>query len=167
MLSFGTKNPRRNLPAHVRNKRGEILFQSSFLKVWETTLVEAGIGGNQFELPGFGIADYLWVNNKGSMDAFEFKMGDWKRGFTQACRYRNYANRSILVLPQSIAKRALVFLADFQATGVGLVSFDPTTQSIEKHYWPEASEPLNRKAHASAFSILKGKRKFRQLTKAA
>lgn len=70
-ISFNSWNPRKNLPAEVRSKQTEVRFQNEFLKIWISKSYRKGVGGSQFELPNYGIADYIWVNRLGQIDAFE------------------------------------------------------------------------------------------------
>lgn len=162
-ISFGTRNPRRNLPAAIGLKRGELLFQSAFLRTWHDELDEIGVGGDQFELPELGIADYLWASASGRLDAFEFKLTDWRRGATQAMRYRSYAHRSFLVMPPTGAVRAAQHLESFKSLEIGLWSFNPEQGKIVRLHTPEESTPLNLRAHEMAVSILLRKRKFREI----
>lgn len=166
-ISFGTKNPRRNLPAAIGLKRGELLFQSAFLRAWHSELNEPGVGGNQFELPELGVADYLWASSSGRLDAFEFKLADWRKGATQAMRYRSYAHRSFLVMPPTAAIRAAQHLESFVNLRIGLWSFNSEQDEIVRFHTPEESTPLNARAYESATSILLRKRKFRELFEAA
>lgn len=126
-------------------------------------LDEVGIGGGQFELPELGIADYLWVSSAGRLDAFEFKLTDWRKGATQAMRYRSYAHRTFLVMPPTAAIRAAQHLASFQSLDIGLWSFNQERGTIVRYHTPEPSLPLNAAAHDTALSILLRKRKFREI----
>lgn len=166
-ISFGTKNPRRNLPSAIGLKRGEVLFQSAFLRAWHEELDEPGVGGDQFELPELGIADYLWASVSGRLDAFEFKLVDWRKGATQAMRYRSYAHRSFLVMPPTAANRAAQHLESFERLGIGLWSFDVEQGRIVRLHTPEESTPLSAHAYDIATSILLRKRKFRELLEPA
>ena len=163
-LYFGTRNPRKNLPEEVRGKRAEVLFQNAFLRVWRNLLQERGIGGIQFELPGFGIADYLWVGEGSRIDAFEFKLNDWRKGATQASRYRCYANRALLVLPLQVAKAASAYLDEFTAINIGLIGYDRASNEIFPFFIPQSTSPLNPKAYHTALSKLSTKRNFRKLS---
>jgi len=166
-IAFGTLNPRRNLPVEVRFKRGELLFQSAFLRAWQSESKEVGVGGGQFELPELGIADYLWASSSGRLDAFEFKLTDWRKGATQAMRYRSYAHRVFLVMPPVPALRAAQHLEAFRDLEIGLWAFHVLTGEIERHFTPAPLVPLNSKAHEAAISILSRKRKFREMLETA
>ena len=58
-IAFNSRNPRSNLPPSVRAKQAEVRFQNAFLREWLSLPKETGVGGSQFELPNFGIADTL------------------------------------------------------------------------------------------------------------
>jgi hypothetical protein len=165
-IDFGVRNPRRNLPINIRHKRTEVIFQNAFIRAWREQLDEPGIGGSQFELPGYGIADYLWISACGRLDAFEFKISNWRKGATQASKYRCYANRAFLVLPPDIAKTAINFIDQFKAINIGLYSFDKATGHIEIHFHPCETKPLIATANRVAMFILSRKRKFRNLCEA-
>jgi hypothetical protein len=165
IVAFGTKNPRRNLPLEVRNKRAEIIFQATFLRTYLDGFVFDGIGGNQFEMPGYGIADFIWAMPDGKIDAFEFKISDWKKGVGQAARYRSYATRSFLVLPVTVASRIVEHIKTFQSINLGLWAFDSSTKSIEKYVTPTETPPLNSQAQATALKLLGRKLKFRKFAK--
>ena len=109
VLSSRLRHPRRNLPAEVGRKRGESNFVSAFSKAYIATIAPRGIGASEFALPGFGIADFIWVAWRHSaasedgtalsakkiksrlarqkLTAFEMKLTDWRKGFAQAYRY--------------------------------------------------------------------------------
>lgn len=165
-IAFGTKNPRRNLPASVRGKRTETLFQNAFLKQWFEENKENGVGGNQFEVSNYGIADFIWVNSQKQITAFEFKINDWKKGLMQAVKYRAYAHKSFLIVPPNVAKRALSYQDAIKELGVGLYSFDKRTKEIQLLFTATQGKPLCSCAYDVALSVLMKKRKFCQLCKA-
>jgi len=166
-LTFKSSNPRRNLPDSVRRKRTELLFQNAFLRMWIESVRDNGIGGSQFELSNCGIADYIWVNSSRQIDAFEFKMSNWKGGLIQAVRYKNYASRSFLVLPMRIAKRISKEETALKQFNIGLYGFDEKNKEIELFLSPKAERPLNSIAYNKALDILLRKRNFRQFCKCA
>jgi hypothetical protein len=163
IINFATKNPRKNLPPELRNKRTELLFQNTFLKTYLSSLAAPGIGGNQFEVPGCGIADFIWVGPNGNIDAFEFKMTNWRKGATQASRYRAYAARTILVMPYQAVYPALRFIDSFRLVDLGLWSFDPKSRIITCHHTPAVRQPMDCEASDRANEILSRKRYFREL----
>ena len=162
-LTFKSNNPRRNLPESVRRKRTELLFQNAFLRLWIESVSDNGVGGCQFELSNCGIADFIWVNSSKQIDAFEFKMSNWKGGLIQVVRYKNYASRSFLVLPMKIAQRISKEEKAIKQFNVGLYGFDVKTKEIELFLSPKSEEPLNAVAYNKALDILLRKRNFRQL----
>jgi hypothetical protein len=164
-ISFSAPNPRRNLPANVRNKRTEILFQNKFLKRWFLQNNIFGIGGSQFSVPGFGIADYVFIESNRHITAFEFKISDWRKGLAQAARYKCYAHRSFLVVPQSIVHRIKPFFKSLKEINVGLCIFNCQTGIIDTIYNPKIKEPFSKNAHNNALSILNWKKNFSKLRK--
>jgi len=164
-ISFSVPNPRRNLPVNVRNKRTEILFQNKFLKLWILQNDTPGVGGSQFAVPGFGIADYVFIESNQHITAFEFKISDWRKGLAQAARYKCYAHRSFLVVPQAIAHRIKPFFKKLKEINVGLCIFNSQTNIIDTIYSPKVKEPFSKNAHNNALSILNGKRNFSKLGK--
>lgn len=163
LLKFKSTNPRQNLPESVRYKRTEILFQNAFLRKWIETKKELGVGGSQFELTNCGIADYIWVNSKKQIDAFEFKMTSWKTGLEQALRYKNYASRSYLVLPINIAERIILQEPSLKRMNVGIYGFDTQKKEIKLFLSPKRQKPLNANLYEKAICVLKRKRNFRQI----
>jgi hypothetical protein len=164
-ISFSVPNPRKNLPANVRNKRTETLFQNKFLKQWTLQNNAFGIGGSQFAVPGFGIADYVFIETNQHITAFEFKISDWRKGLAQAARYKCYAHRSFLVVPQSIIHRIKPFFKGLSEINIGLYAFDCQTEIIKIIFQPKIKEPFSKNAHNNALSILNRKRNFRKLCK--
>lgn len=164
-LSFNSRNPRKNLPAEVRFKQAEVRFQNDFLKVWLKKSRRIGVGGAQFELSNYGIADYIWVNSLGQIDAFEFKLHDWKGGLMQAMRYRGYARRSYLVVPDSLSERVLAAAESLRQTNIGVYAFDCLNKEIKLLMPSRTAKPLSADAYSRALQILNRKRKFRELSK--
>ena len=60
LMRFGAFNPRMNLPSTTRRKRGESSLVSAFIKQY--TGQQLGVGGREFPMSGFGIADLIWIN---------------------------------------------------------------------------------------------------------
>lgn len=158
-------NPRKNLPLKVRNKRTETLFQNKFLKQWVLQNNALGVGGSQFAVPGFGIADYVFVESNRHITAFEFKISDWRKGLAQAARYKCYAHRSFLVVPQTIAHRIEPFFKGLREINIGLCTFDSQAGIINTIYNPKFNKPFSKNAHNNALSILSRKRNFREFCK--
>ena len=54
--------------------------------------------------------------------AFEFKLNNWRRAYSQARRYRTFSNRTFVVLQPAPAKRAFRQKEVFRRAAVGLIS---------------------------------------------
>lgn len=68
-----------------------------------------------------------WVPIAKSVTAIEAKLSDWKRGIWQANRYSNVADNVYLAMPPDYIHR--VDLEECRRKGVGLISFDPVTNT--------------------------------------
>ncbi len=187
LLKFKQRHPRRNLPAALSRKRGESNFVSTFTKAYIASVMTGGVGGKEFALSGFGIADFVWVSwqnainpdegsaltiekiksllNRHKLTAFEMKLTDWRKGLAQAYRYSYFADLAVVILPPKIAAKAKADLEMFRESNVGLWSFDPTTGAIRKLFTPRVSGPRSAKANAKAIESLGQSLKFSQLLK--
>jgi hypothetical protein len=176
IIDFKLRNPRRNLPAHLSLKRGESNFVSAFSKAYINALSTQGVGGSEFAMSGFGIADFVWLDWRHSeateggtglsveqlraefarrkLTAFEMKLTDWRKGLAQAYRYSYFADVTVLVLPPSVAKNAKTEIKLFRHLQVGLWSFDKTTGVIRKLFTPARSKPRNVKAKEKALESI-------------
>ena len=168
-IHFNTFNTRRNLPSQTGRKRGEELFVSSFERVYMRE--NHGVGGKQFALPGFGVADFVWAQldkqtDKGfCLSAFEMKLSDWGRALNQAYRYSYFAHLSYVVLPTDYIANALGKLPMFEKLGIGLMEFNAASENIVRHCPPSRTTPRNETAHSRALGIWQKKLKFRELLK--
>jgi hypothetical protein len=187
LLKFKQRHPRRNLPVALARKRGESNFVSTFSKAYISSVETGGIGGKEFALSGFGIADFVWVDwrnaenpdegsaltiekiksllNKHKLTAFEMKLTDWRKGLAQAYRYSYFADLAVVVLPPKQAASAKVDLDLFRESNVGLWSFNPATGAIRKHFTPRSSGPRSARANEKAIESLGRSLKFSQLLK--
>src|SRR5271163_134860 len=131
LLKFKQRRPRRNLPVALARKRGESNFVSTFSKAYVESVAFIGIGGREFALPGFGIADFVWISwrnpvnpdggsalsiEQHKLTAFEMKLSDWRKGLAQAYRYTYFADLTLVVLPPDLAAVAKADLAHFRAS---------------------------------------------------
>ncbi len=179
VIRFGGHNTRRNLPASSSSKRGEANFLGQFERAYFDSLTgpaDAFARGREFTLNGYGRADVIWLAWRGKersedfsalalqrriqLTAIEAKLKDWRKGLTQAARYRHFSNRAILVLPPATAATALSFLQTFKSLEVGLWEFDPQSGKITKHTTPRLTKPLNAQAHAQALEMIEHRLKF-------
>lgn len=71
-----------------------------------------------------GFVDVLVRDTSDALVAFEAKLTDWKRAYLQAYRNSAYADRVYVLLPQSMAHRALRAREEFEFRGIGLCAFD-------------------------------------------
>ena len=187
LLKFRQRHPRRNLPAALARKRGESNFVSAFTQAYISTIAARGVGGKEFALPGFGIADFIWIAwhsafdpNEGSalsieqlksmltrhiLTAFEMKLSDWRKGLAQAYRYSYFADLAVVVLPPQLAATAKTALGLFRECNVGLWSFDPDAGVIRKLFTPRSTGPRNPRAKDRALDSIGRVLKFSQLPK--
>ncbi len=164
-LKFNNYNPRKNLPLHLKRKRGESNFAHSFQRELCSQERNKGIWGKEFALSGFGIADLIWLSPKNknskslekwSITAFETKLKDWRRALTQAFRYTYYANRSIVVMPyeQYINKNGEVEL--FKKSNIGLWYYNVRNGMIKKVFTPRYKKASHKEIHRKAKSLILG-----------
>ena len=127
----------------------------------------------QVAVNGFGITDLLTVAWKSlgrnevsttcqdfietlspTVRAFEVKLENWRRGMTQAHRYRYFSNAAILVLPADRSVRALPYLDTFRRIRVGLWDFDPVSNHIRCHFTPRPHHPIEPKYQLRAVGLV-------------
>jgi hypothetical protein len=176
VLKFKARDPRLNLPPQSGRKRAEANFVIQFMDTYLGKIAPSGVGGKHFALPGFGIADFVWIawrnatnTEEGSalslerlkahlmkrrLMAFEMKLIDWRKGLSQAYRYGHFADRTVLVVPPSTAKIALQEKDLFQRLNVGLWAFDPNSEKIRKHVTPTSWGARNAGARAKAVELI-------------
>lgn len=179
-LDFRKSNPRRNLPCNSAGKRGESNFVGAFERAYLSQHKGLHIGGREFELPGFGIADLVLINcryNVHRIDkllgelqneqllAFEMKLRDWRKALQQAYKYSYFADQAFVVIPMDTAKQALSSLKLFQILEIGLWTFDTETNSITKIYTPSSKRARNDAARTRAFALVFQKLNLRKLQK--
>ena len=176
LLKFKARDPRLNLPPQSGRKRAEANFVMKFMHAYVRQFATSGVGGKHFALPGFGIADFVWIawrnvtnGQEGRalslerlraslmnqrLTAFEMKLVDWRKGFAQAYRYGHFADRAILVVPPGTAKTAVENNHLFQQLNVGLWSFDPDSEKIRRHVNPKSWGARNLGARAKAVELI-------------
>lgn len=176
LLKFRQHHPRRNLPAALARKRGESNFVAAFAKAYISSVSPRGVGGREFALPGFGIADFIWIAwrnalnpNEGKalsieriksllirheLTAFEMKLSDWRKGLSQAYRYSYFADLAVVVLPPGLSATAKGDLSLFRESNVGLWSFNPDTGTIRKLFTPRSRGPRNLRAKDRALDSI-------------
>jgi hypothetical protein len=173
-LSSGPSTPRQNLPAAVARKRGESNFVAAFQRGFTAEREGQGVGGRHFEMAGYGIADFVWMDFGQSgkraggttgepvLTAFEMKLKNWRRAISQAYRYSYFSDRAIVVLPHATADKAEEQLHVFQRLGIGLWSYEPKSMKIDMRFTPVATKAKNAIAHEKALNRFSRKLKFRK-----
>jgi hypothetical protein len=182
ICNFKLGRPRRNLPATVRYKRGESNFVSAFSAAYIALARRGGIGGREFAMSNFGIADFVWIEwrrDDGSgtamsaeklksalalhrLTAFEMKLSDWRKGLAQAYRYGYFADAAMLIVPPETAKLAKAELDLFRQLRVGLWSFNSRSKKIRKFFTPRENKPRNKKAREKALDLFAAVVHFRK-----
>ncbi len=166
---FKFHQPSHNLPGRKGVATAEDRFTIAFMRVYleqakvihsrscKTTLAFA----REIPVNGYGIADLhvvAWDALSGEKfpdtesfvrvarpctRAFECKLVDWRKAMSQACRYRFFANQTMVVLPEKACSRAMPYLDTFKKIKVGLWSFSPESEKIRAHHTPR---PLSAKS---------------------
>lgn len=176
LLKFKARDPRRNLPPELGRKRAEANFVIKFIEAYLKQMAGDGFGGKHFALPGFGIADFVWIawrdganKHEGSalslerlkaratkhrLTAFEMKMTDWRKGLAQAYRYGFFADRAVLVLPPNTAAIAAKNKPLFRKLCVSLWSFDADSEKIRRLVSSKSSGARNVAARAKAVDLI-------------
>jgi hypothetical protein len=176
LLKFNARDPRRNLPPELGRKRAEANFVIKFMDAYLEQAAGNGFGGKHFALPGFGIADFVWItwrdaanSHEGSaltlerlktrvakhrLTAFEMKLTDWRKGLSQAYRYGFFADRAVLVLPPNTAATAVKKKSLFEQLSVSLWSFDTESGKIRKLVAQKFSGARNENARAKAVDLI-------------
>lgn len=131
-------------------------------------------------MSGYGIADILilsWSAASGRgggrtltlekmrrerLTGFELKLTDWRSALMQAYRYNYFCDRAIVVLPRAAAKSASVHIDEFRRLGIGLWSFDRSSDVIRRFHTPRAKRPKNASARDRAIKLIFERLQFRQ-----
>lgn len=174
--------PERNLPGRrLRGTTAETRFTLSFTRAYlsqhavihNRTDKLATACARQVPVNGFGIADLVTVawkqtdsnsrplsanefirEARPTIRAFEVKLSDWRRGMTQAHRYRYFASVAILVLPAEKCKLAVPYLETFRCIRVGLWGFSSGSNRITVHYTPRPSAALEPRYQTRAVELV-------------
>ena len=170
--TFCVSHPRRNLPDISSRRRGESDFSRAFQRVFLSLEGSQGLGGHEFGVAGYGIADFVWAaprarssNDNGvhadqapaTVTAFEMKLSDWRRALRQAYRYSYFSDRTIVVLPAKGGQSAKQALPLFKDLGIGLWVFKRDLGTISKVFTPRAKRPKNPAARERALEVLRRK----------
>lgn len=102
----------------------------------------------EFPVSGLGIADLIAVSQSSSsftIRAFELKIDDWRRGMSQAFRYKYYADASILVVPMKKVNHVAASLPVFKKLDVGIWGFDQARLTISPVFTPRPKKKFSAK----------------------
>src|SRR5215813_3043218 len=69
-----------------------------------------------------GLTDVIAIQEQGQLLAFEAKLVKWREALIQAYRASFFAHRSYVLLPESTARIAERYIAEFRGRRVGLCS---------------------------------------------
>lgn len=136
----------------IWGKDSEHEFGNSFARLFDKVSNSNVIAIREFPVPGSGIADFVVIKKneqkktnklKTIVQAFEFKLKDWRRGLMQAHRYKYFSNSSILVIPAHKIKSAQKSLDLFKKLGVGLWAFNISSGAITKKFTPRPKKILD------------------------
>lgn len=176
------REPERNLPGRSpRTATAEVRFTIQFARAYMAQHVTLHHGTEKSEIAcarqvainGFGIADMLTVAwrppeqgrnhcsdveflraERPTIRAFEVKLNNWRKGMTQAHRYRYFANVAILVLPVENCTIARTFLSTFHKIRVGLWGFEPSSGRIVTHFTPRPGSAMEPKYQQRALDLV-------------
>ena len=101
------------------------------------------------------------------MFAFEGKIKDWRRALQQAFRYRYFADKAIVVMPQTCSAAALNNLDTFRQAFVGFWTFDTAFSVVREHYTPVRTRAFSAEARLKAIRMLSSKVKFQPILQIA
>jgi hypothetical protein len=178
------QEPERNLPGRrprvtSAETRFTIQFAKTYLKQHRTihhrTNKNEIACARQIAINGFGIADLVSVSwasvgrdrtwfevddflksIRPTVRAFEIKLNNWRKGMTQAHRYRYFANTAILVLPKERCEIAITYLSTFRRIHVGLWAFNTASSQIVPYYTPRPSSAIETKYCRRVIQIVAG-----------
>lgn len=109
----------------------------------------------------WGVPDLLVCQHSGGdaasqinlINAFEFKLKNWRRAVVQAFRYRGYCERSYVVMDHSFVNAPLRNIDTFKRYNIGLLSLD-TSNHLYIHYTPAVINPFSTSLRATALKQL-------------
>lgn len=174
--------PERNLPgrrpyALTAETRFTIEFAKAYIEQYKSihhrSIKNKIVCVRQIAINGFGIADLMsisWAPSKvyktsincddfikkyrPTVRAFEVKLTNWRKGITQAHRYRYFADVAILVLPNELISKSLEYLDTFRKIRVGLWAFNKDSKRIVPYYTPRPISALEFKHKKRALQII-------------
>lgn len=136
----------------IWGEHSEHEFGNSFVKWFDKLSDNNFIAIRELPVPGSGIADFVVIKKneciktnklRTTVQAFEFKLKDWRKGLMQAHRYKYFSNSSILVVPAHKIKSAQKSLDLFKQLGVGLWAFNVSSGAVTKKFTPRPKKVLD------------------------
>ncbi len=139
---------RRESLLHARSGVAATTFRRWLIALVETRLVD-DLGDGRYVLG----PQFAWPQIE--ICSFEFKLGNWKRAFYQAKRYRSFSHRVFVVMPTKTVERVNGALEHFRRFNVGLIAHDPDGSS--RRILPSVKrEPISRTCFIRALGMLLG-----------
>lgn len=181
-IASRARNTRRNFSGEAARKRGESNFLRAFERAYFETIDTQAFAAGEFGMPGYGVADLIWIAwkplesgenftacslerqlHRRQLYAFEAKLKDWRKALQQAFRYRYFADKAIVLMPHEQAGPALENLEVFRHHSIGFWSFERSVERIHRHFTPGRVKALNVGAREKAISLITSKVNFRKL----
>lgn len=97
-----------------------------------------------FGIPDYVISEPIEGTNDFYVVAIELKLSNWKKAMIQAFRYRNFANKSFVILDERYVHRAIKNQLLFQQYNIGLASFN-IKEELRIHFLPSHNIPYSLK----------------------
>ena len=138
--------------ANFWGKNSEHEFGNHFVRWFGSLSDKKIVAIRELPIPGSGIADFVVVKKHNCtktdkprtiVQAFEFKIKDWRKGLMQAHRYKYFSNSSILVVPSHTIKPAQKSIDLFKQLGVGLWAFNASAGIVTKTFTPRPKKVLD------------------------
>lgn len=174
------ENPRKNFK-DVGGNDAESSFLYAFERAYFCRKTASGVASGEFAMSGFGIADLVWISwspeleaddftalslerklKRRQLFAFEGKIKNWSGALQQAFRYRYFADKAIVVMPQEHAAPAIRNLDAFRHVCVGFWAFDVDSGTIRQHYTPTRTKAFSPDTKLKAIRMLASKVDFSQ-----
>jgi len=138
-------------------KNSEYEFGNSFVRWFASLSDKKVVAIRELPVPGSGIADFVVIKKSAygktnqprtTVQSFEFKIRDWRKGLMQAHRYKYFSNSSILVVPAHMIKSAQKSIYLFKQLGVGLWAFNVSSGAVTKKFTPRPKKIIDAKRAA-------------------
>ncbi len=118
-----------------------------YLHQLETNRIVESCGSSRYRL------DSSFKEPNIELWAFELKLSDWKRALYQALRYRAFANRVSIVVPEFSARRVARHIEYFRSFDVGVIVLDTTDGSMRTVVRARETGPASRFYYLYAMAV--------------